>query len=106
MYQDKKEQLKKLQIEMTKRLESLNKDLSRGYSSDSEEQALERENDEVTEDLRDETEQELIQINEALSRIEKGEYGICKSCGNTINPKRLEVLPYSTLCINCAEAVA
>ncbi len=106
MYQDKKEQLKKLQLEMTKRLESLKKDLSRGYSSDSEEQALERENDEVTEDLRDETEQELIQINEALSRIEKGEYGICKSCGNTINPDRLEILPYSTLCINCAEAVA
>ena len=106
MYQDKKEQLKKLQLEMTKRLESLKKDLSRGYSSDSEEQALERENDEVTEDLRDETEQELIQINEALLRIEKGEYGICKSCGNTINPDRLEILPYSTLCINCAEAVA
>jgi len=106
MYQDKKEQLQKLQAEMKKRLESLNKDLSRAYSSDSEEQALERENDEVTEDLRDETEQELMQINEALSRIEKGKYGICESCGNTINPKRLEIMPYSTLCINCAEAAA
>ena len=35
-------------------------------------------------------------------RIEKGEYGICESCGDPIPLARLEVLPYATLCVACA----
>jgi len=104
MYKDKKEELKKLEAELGKRLESLNKDLSKTHSSDSGEQAVERENDEVIESLRDETQSELAQVKQALQRIEKGEYGVCASCGAEINPKRLDIMPYTTLCIKCAEA--
>lgn len=44
----------------------------------------------------------LSKANRALERVEEGTYGICESCGNAIPVERLEVLPYSTLCVECA----
>ncbi|HLF89655.1 MAG TPA: TraR/DksA C4-type zinc finger protein [Anaerolineales bacterium] len=44
---------------------------------------------------------QLSQVNAALKRINEGTYGICERCGNLINPERLEILPYATLCIGC-----
>ena len=58
---------------------------------------------EVREGLDDEAAQELNQVNDALARLDAGEYGFCKSCGNEIGAMRLEALPYATLCIDCAE---
>jgi len=58
---------------------------------------------EVREGLDDEAATELNQVNEALARLDAGEYGFCKSCGNEIGAMRLEALPYATLCIDCAE---
>lgn len=106
MSQEKKLELEKLQSELQERLVSLDKDLSQSHSSDSSEQAVERENDEVVENLRHETELELAQIKLALARIETGDYGSCESCGDDINPERLNIMPYSSLCIKCAEANA
>jgi DnaK suppressor protein len=67
------------------------------------EQAVERQNDEVLAALGDAGRCELAQINRALAHIEAGEYGVCDSCGKTILPARLEILPYSDLCVACAE---
>ncbi len=41
-------------------------------------------------------------IQAALARIESGDYGWCLECGEAINPKRLEVDPAVSLCIDCA----
>lgn len=41
----------------------------------------------------------VSQIEEALARIEAGTYGLCDTCGEEIEPERLEVLPYATLCV-------
>jgi DnaK suppressor protein len=38
-----------------------------------------------------------------LARLDAGEYGECKSCGEPIAEARLKALPYVTLCIQCAE---
>ena len=46
---------------------------------------------------------ELRQIDEALERIEKGEYGVCDECGGEIPRKRLEVQPYSLHCVDCQD---
>ena len=46
--------------------------------------------------------QMLQQIDAALLRIDNDEYGYCKECGESINPKRLEVDPTAVLCIDCA----
>jgi len=47
--------------------------------------------------------QRLRLINEALHRIDKGTYGRCERCGEEIDPARLEILPYTTLCIKCKQ---
>ncbi len=43
----------------------------------------------------------LYEINEALYRIEKGEYGLCEVCHNKISDERLQVMPYARMCIDC-----
>ena len=45
----------------------------------------------------------LLEINEALRRIARGEYGICESCGNPILRARLEAMPTARLCLSCKE---
>jgi DnaK suppressor protein len=47
--------------------------------------------------------QRLTQVRAALKRLDEGKYGICASCGNDINPERLKVIPYTTLCVSCQE---
>lgn len=46
---------------------------------------------------------ELRQIDEALSRADAGGYGICAACGRPIPGARLEVRPFATHCVACAE---
>ncbi|AEB10524.1 TraR/DksA family transcriptional regulator [Desulfobacca acetoxidans] len=45
--------------------------------------------------------QELIAIEEALERLEGGTYGECEVCGKPIEPRRLEIMPQTTLCRDC-----
>ena len=40
-------------------------------------------------------------IDEALTRLDENEYGICIECGNEISPARLEVKPYARFCVAC-----
>jgi DnaK suppressor protein len=45
----------------------------------------------------------LQQVDDALSRIESRRYGVCASCEDTLNLKRLQAVPWATLCISCQE---
>lgn len=47
--------------------------------------------------------QKLAQIDHALARIADGSYGICVTCGKTIAPARLAILPATTHCIACQQ---
>jgi RNA polymerase-binding transcription factor DksA len=47
---------------------------------------------------------ELLRIEAALTRIDEGRWGICAECGQAIEPRRLEVLPWAIRCAGCAEA--
>jgi len=49
-------------------------------------------------------EQRLADINRKLGEIEKGTHGDCYTCGEAINPKRLEAVPTASLCISCASS--
>ena len=53
--------------------------------------------------LKDREKVHLEAIEEALQRIETGEYGFCEECGDTINNKRLLVMPLAQYCINCQQ---
>jgi DnaK suppressor protein len=45
----------------------------------------------------------LQQIRQALERIEEKTYGTCLNCENTIQPKRLEAVPWTVLCVQCQD---
>lgn len=45
----------------------------------------------------------LSMVDTALDRIRDGSFGECISCGNEINPKRLEAVPWTRHCIECQE---
>ena len=47
----------------------------------------------------------LHQVNAALERLDAGNYGKCVRCGKDIAARRLEALPYVTLCIDCQAIV-
>jgi DnaK suppressor protein len=40
-------------------------------------------------------------IDEALTRLNEGTYGICAECGIEISEKRLEAVPFAKLCVQC-----
>ena len=45
----------------------------------------------------------LQQIDQALARVEEGNYGLCTNCGNPIPEKRLEAVPWTPYCVDCME---
>jgi len=52
--------------------------------------------------LDDRERMELLEIQRALAKIPAGRYGICERCGKAIAPRRLEALPETRYCENCA----
>ncbi|MCE7966930.1 TraR/DksA family transcriptional regulator [Nitrospirales bacterium NOB] len=40
-------------------------------------------------------------IDEALTRLNEGTYGICAECGVEVSEKRLEAVPFAKLCVEC-----
>jgi len=50
------------------------------------------------------TDAKILQATEeALARMEKGVYGICRDCGDPIAPARLEAIPWTRVCIACKQ---
>lgn len=45
----------------------------------------------------------LAMVETALQRIREGAFGECVNCGNEINAKRLEAVPWTRYCIECQE---
>jgi len=43
-------------------------------------------------------------IQEAIKAIDNSQYGECRRCGHDIDVKRLEAVPWATMCIRCQEA--
>jgi DnaK suppressor protein len=44
----------------------------------------------------------LREVEEALKRLERGDYGVCVKCEEEISPARLKVRPEARLCLRCA----
>jgi DnaK suppressor protein len=54
-------------------------------------------------DLMDSEKKLLVEINEALRRIEEGTFGICEGRGESIPKARLNAIPWARYCVTCAE---
>ena len=42
-------------------------------------------------------------VERALRLLDEGDYGICQECEEPINEKRLQAIPWTTMCVNCQE---
>lgn len=54
--------------------------------------------------IRTSSEKRLQLVEDALAKFEAGTYGRCDNCGQEIDLARLEAIPYTPLCLACAEA--
>ena len=97
-------ELEKHLAELNNRVAQVERERAEPMSADSAEQAVEAEDDEVLALQDDVLHQEIAAIVGAIRRIETGTYGNCASCGESIEPARLAVLPTTSLCIDCARA--
>lgn len=100
--QGRKRQLLERMAELDTRLHGIEDELDAHQSKDWGELAVEREEDEVLEGIGSSGLAEVKQIRAALARIEDGSYGICARCGDEISTDRLDLLPATPFCRNCA----
>lgn len=84
------------------RLHAIEAELDAPKSRDWEELAVEREGDEVLEQLGHSGELEIARIRAALGRLRDGSFGICTACGEQIAADRLDILPETPVCRACA----
>ena len=99
---DRKAVLEARLRELDTRLHVIEDELDSHQSKDWGELAVEREEDEVLEGIGRSGLAEIEQIRAALARIADGSYGFCVTCGNEISAERLDVLPATPFCRNCA----
>ncbi len=88
--------------ELEERRENISDELVSHDSADWDELAIEREEDEVLEDMGNAANQEIRMIQAALARMDEGEYGYCVECGAKIAEERLTILPATPFCASCA----
>ncbi|MBP7240575.1 TraR/DksA C4-type zinc finger protein [Amaricoccus sp.] len=100
--EERKEQLLTRLAELRSRLVKIDSELDQPHSTMFAEAAIEREADEMLEDLGAAGLQEIRMIEAALGRMDRGEYGICVTCGDPISEERLNVVPATPKCRNCA----
>lgn len=108
--QDRFEALReRLDKQRTEILDMYKQDVRAGQESadDGTEDIVDRANNaynrELMFSLSDAERQTLLQIENALKRMEEGGYGRCANCGQTINVLRLEAVPWARFCIDCQE---
>ena len=57
---------------------------------------------ELNQALLEQSRDRVAKLEQAMSRLEQGTYGVCERCNGPIHPDRLTVLPDVRLCIDCA----
>src|SRR5262245_33674490 len=88
--------------ELRTHLAKVDRDLHKPLPADSQDQAIELENQEALEVIKKTETTQIHQIEAALKRISEGTYGTCAKCGEPIDPRRLKALPTAATCISCS----
>ncbi len=102
----RKKQLNERLAELDGRLHRIEDHLEQPPEKDWEDRATDLEMDDVLQGLGSAGMVEVEAIHAALARIDDGTYGICKRCGEEISGERLDIVPHTTLCRDCAREVA
>lgn len=103
--------LKAMHTQLLERKDEITRIISNGSSTelgdkqvkDIGDEALSSSMNKIQDSLQKAEIDELNLIEQAVSRINKGEYGICVECQEAISDKRLEYYPYAARCIICQE---
>jgi DnaK suppressor protein len=82
-------------------LQDLSNSQGEDATGDSADLAFDGGSEEVASQLAELESRELTQIERALTKLKQGTYGLCEGCAKKIPVARLNVLPYSTTCIEC-----
>ena len=99
----RKDQLQARLAALTERLGLIDAELQSHDEKDWEELATAREGDEVLESIGVGSQSEMRAIKAALQRITAGDYGTCLRCGTAIGAARLDLLPFTPFCKECAK---
>ena len=87
---------------LTEHLTQVEESLDVAPPKDWEDRSSERQGDEVLESLGNAELAEVARIDAALVRISEGTYGTCQKCGDPVSDQRLDLLPDTPFCKNCA----
>jgi DnaK suppressor protein len=91
--------------ELAERTRRVDSDLHREHEplvADFADQAIQRENEDVLREIGATSRAQLRQVNQALERLQSGQYLNCSHCGGDIGEARLRAIPETTLCAACA----
>lgn len=113
------EQLKKILTEEKSRIEKELNEIGRKnpkiegnfdirfpqYGRDKDENAQEVTEFEKRKILETIMEKRLSEINEAIKKMEKDDYGVCQNCSETIEEPRLKAMPTAVFCLSCAKKI-
>jgi DnaK suppressor protein len=97
------EELSAMNTKMGKTIKDSTGDLS-SYSYHMADQGTDAMEREMTFMLSSKSGRFLYHIDEALRRIDRGDYGKCSACGKQIGLDRLKAVPHARLCIQCKSA--
>jgi RNA polymerase-binding protein DksA len=100
---EKLEQKRREANEAYRRSQTVNREATAEPLQDLADQASEGYRKEFLYSLSDSERQTLLQVEEALRRMDEGTYEKCTSCGNKIPLPRLRAIPWTSLCIECQE---
>ena len=92
------QRINELRLEAGKTVENMDQD---GNFPDPTDRASMESNRNSVLRIRDRERKLIFKIQEALQRLDNGEYGICEKCGEEIGIDRLKARPVTTLCIDC-----
>ncbi|HYD48533.1 MAG TPA: TraR/DksA family transcriptional regulator [Terriglobales bacterium] len=101
------EQLRRRRAELLGKVQSTEDDLDEIRNDDSPELEDQAQNETIyltLNGLGESDKLEIEQIDAALQRIIDGEYGNCARCGEEIAPARLQAVPATPFCVECAAA--
>jgi RNA polymerase-binding transcription factor DksA len=104
-YDEVRQNLISMLEELDDRLTTITNDVrhtDEAVEKDFEEMATQNENNEVQDFLGNSARVEIAAIKKAILRLDAGDYHLCQTCGEEINPERLKAVPFSVQCIKCA----
>ena len=98
LQEEKKQILMELQTQRAFNQDDSRKDVGDEVDSSVNEQARE-----LSLLMRDRNRDRLEAIEEAIQRMQTGDYGFCEECGDSIPKRRLIAMPLARMCVNCQQ---